>query len=211
MISYPSLVKSYASYFGTPARKSYLSLGITLLTLILLILMIYPAIFYVLDVNSQLRNNREIDRLLSEKITQLNSAKQSLETLSSSLVEIDEALPNNAEVADYLKSMEAELAGTQTVISNIQMDETQLVEGDTSQTPQVIPVSYTISIGGDFNNLRNSLDRLEKLGRFTDITSAGFSARSEAGESLRLILKAKTYFYAVPELRPVTVSGASQQ
>ena len=207
MISYPSLVKNYASYFDSPVRKNYLSLGVTLFTLIVLLLMIYPAVFYVLDINNQLTTNREIDQLLSKKISDLGKAKQNLETLSSGLREIDSALPNSAEVASYLKDLEQELSSNQTVVASIQVDETQLQGGSVKGSPQIIPLSYSLTISGSFDNLKSALDRLEKLARFTDITSASFSAKTELGEDLRLVLKAKTYFYTT---RDIKASGDSQ-
>lgn len=170
--------------------------------------MVYPAIFYVLDINNQLNTNRKIDTLLSEKITNLDKAKQYLTTLSGNLTAIDSSLPKAANIARYLQDLEQKMQASQAVISNIGIDETQLTTAATDKTPQVIPIKYTISLTGSFDSLRQSLNHLEKMDRFTDITSAAFSAKKETGNEIKLTLKANTYFYGVPELIEKPIGGS---
>ncbi len=210
MISYPGIVKNYASYFDTPQRKNYLGLGVTLVTLIVLVLMIYPAVFYLLDLNSQLTANRKIDKLLSEKITNLDSAKQYLGSLQESLTTIDTSLPNSASIAEYLKNLETELQGSLAVISNITMDETQLISSSKGRPPQLIPVNYNLALSGSFENLKQALNQLETLSRFTDITSATFTAKKETGGELKLVLAARTYFYGSPEVADKKTVGVTE-
>lgn len=210
MISYPGLVKNYASYFDTPQRKNYLALGVTLVTLIVLVIMIYPAIFYVLNLNSELGANRKIDTLLTEKLTSLDSAKQYLGALQESLTTIDTSLPNSAAVAQYLKNLETELQASSAVISNITMDETQLISSPKGRPPQLIPVNYNLTLSGSFENLKQALNQLETLSRFTDITSATFTAKKETGGELKLALVARTYFYGSPELLEKKTVGVTE-
>lgn len=208
MISYPSLVKSYAAYFEKPNRKNYLSLGITLVTIIVLVLMIYPAILYIIDINGQLNKNREINEILTQKITDIQKAHENIGKLTSSLTIIDQTLPDSAQLADYLKTLELGLASSQAVISSLQFEETPLSTAETKTAPQINSVSFTLSLSGDYNNLRQSLDQLEKLSRYTDIAAASFSTKKDQASGLQLILRARTYFYGA--IDPSLKTGAKQ-
>lgn len=208
MISYPSLVKNYTAYFEKPTRKNYLSLGVTLITIIVLILMIYPAILYILDVSSQLSKNREVSQILTQKILDIQKARDNMSNLTSSLTTIDQALPNSAQLAAYLKTLETSLASSQAVISSLQFNETPLSPAEAKTAPQINSVTYTLTLAGDYTNLRASLDRLEKLSRYTDIAAASFSSKKDATDQLQLILRARTYFYGAVD--PSLLPGARQ-
>lgn len=210
MISYPGLVKSYLPHFDTPQRKNYLNLGVTLTTLIVLLLMIYPAVLYVLDLNSQLTANRQIDKALSSKLTNLDKAREYLTTLSESLDTIDNALPNSAFIAQYLKSLEQQFQLINALISNLSIDETQLVSASKEGSTQLIPVNYTLTLSGSFENLKQALSSLESLYRFTDIKTVAFTANKETGGDLKLVVQVRTYFYGVPERVDAKVVGVTQ-
>lgn len=208
MISYPSLVKNYAAYFEKPSRKNYLSLGATLVTIGVLILMIYPAILYILDINGQLNKNREINKILTQKISDIQKARDNMSNLTSTLTIIDQALPNSAQLTEYLKTLETDLASSQAVISSLQFEETPLSPAESKTAPQINSVSYTLTLSGDYPKLKESLSKLEKLSRYTDIWTASFSSKKDQATGLQLILRAKTYFYGAVD--PTLIPGANQ-
>lgn len=199
MISYPGVVKNYQSYFDTPTKRNYLSLGVTLVTLIVLILMIYPAIIYIIDLNQQLAKTKKINQQLTEKIQSLNAAAVQLENLQTDLGVLNTALPSHAEVDKYLQLFEEEIDRSGSIIDSLQMNETQINNLKVTASAALVPVTYSATLLGDYDSLSRSLGNIEKISRITDITAASYTNREDQESELKLIIKGKTYFFGTLE------------
>src|SRR3990172_5426832 len=121
---YEKALGTYNQYTADPKRKNYFEIGATLVLLIVLILMIYPAINHELKLNKEIAAGRLVETSVEEKINDLNAAKDNLEEVKSDLPILEIALPTGSNIKNYLQRPIENLADLlRLTIKDVQFDE----------------------------------------------------------------------------------------
>lgn len=101
---YEQAMKQYNQVNEDPKKKNYLEMTLTLILLIVLIVMIYPAVTHILNLNKEIQSGKVVERALEEKLLALGQAEQNLEEVKEDLPLLELALPVGSDIDDYLQN-----------------------------------------------------------------------------------------------------------
>lgn len=201
MIGYKTFFIRYSEYLESPRAKSYFSLALTLITIIVMILIVQPALSYVSILKKNVNDAREIDKLLRLKIDNLQRAKANYNSISGDLFLFDLALPNSPDLTTYMSYAENIAAASGVSLNSFQLSSLPLTPTETSTREALSllttkPMSYTARATGSYENIKAFIAALENFLRTTDIVSANFT-KGQTPESVTVNLELKAYFLGV--------------
>ena len=183
---------------STPKQKNYLSLGLTIGLLIILLALIFPAVNHILKINKEIADGEKVERKLYEKIIALDKAEENFNTSKDRLVIVSEALPTGSDVDTHLRQVERLAAKSNATLSGIQFSDVPLSLPTIRQNLAVKQVEYSITVSGGFANISNFISDLENAVRTVDITTISIS---EDGTILTASLNVITNYLGQPTAR----------
>ena len=194
--------------------KDYFSILASLALLILLILIIYPAVKHVAEINKEISDARVIKAGLEAKLDALAQARTNYDEVKNDLGVLDLALPVGSSLPPYLKSVEDLSSKSGLKISNAQFNNVPLTKtAKTTASLQTTKISYKITLDGGFTNFEQFLVSLEKFIRVSDVTGIDITKgdQSKNGQSstsgtLTESLGIDTYFLGAPTTTTTTTS-----
>jgi len=169
--------------FGTnDTAKNYFSVLATLVLLIVLVLLIYPAIQHVTKINKEISDAKVIKSKLETKIGDLSMARINLEAVETSLPTLDLALPLGSDLATYLIKIESFANKRKLSIEAMQFSDIPLSKPSVTSDINTKTFSYTITLGGDFTDFQKFLSDLENYIRTSDVNSVSLSKVKTSGK-----------------------------
>lgn len=194
--------------------KDYFSILASLALLIVLILVIYPAIKHIAEINKEISDARVIKAGLEAKLDALAQARTNYDEVKNDLGVLDLALPVGSNLPPYLKSVEDLSSKSGLKISNAQFNNVPLTKtAKTTASLQTTKISYKITLDGGFTNFEQFLVSLEKFIRVSDVTGIDITKgdQSKNGQSstsgtLTESLGIDTYFLGAPTTTTTTTS-----
>lgn len=190
------------------SAKSYLGVVATLILLIILILLIYPAVQHITKINREISDARIVKATLETKLANLNIARINLEEVREDLFVLDLALPIGSDLTPYLKDLEKMAKNSKLKISAVQFSDVPLSKPSTDISTQTKQIDYTITFEGSFPNFRKFLAKLESFIRTSDVTN--ISIVKDPEEPLTHTLGVSSY-YLGREFVPPSQSGSTEE
>lgn len=193
---------------ATPQQRSYLSIGLTLALLIILILLVFPAVNHILKLNREISDGRVVEQKLQQKVAALEQAEENYSRLKDRLEIADEALPTGSAINTYLKTIEDTAKKQKVSLEGIQFSDVPLSLPINKRNLRVREINYSVTIGGKFTSLEKFITDMENIIRTTDLTSI---AITEDGSSITGSLQAVIYYLGEQAVRTTqTKEGQSQ-
>jgi Tfp pilus assembly protein PilO len=216
MVSYRQQLQQAGSKSLT---KDYFGILASLALLIVLILIIYPAVKHVVEINKEISDARVIKAGLEAKLDALSQARTNYDEVKNDLGVLDLALPVGSSLPPYLKSVEDLSSKSGLKISNAQFNNVPLTKvAKTTASLQTTKISYKLTLDGGFLNFEQFSVFLEHFIRVSDITSLDIEkAQATNGQSspsgtLTESLGIDTYFLGPPATTTTTgTSGGNTQ
>lgn len=197
-MNYQNLTKNYQEIIESPIKRSYLSLGLTIGLILLLLVLLVPALTGTWALYNQVAEQTKTDQQLKAKLAALRQGESNYLSLQDSVTMINQALPNGPDVGNYIHNIEALASKSAIRIQAVQVSDVPLSKPATSsKTPlSVQPVLFNISLSGDYPNLKQFLKNIENLLRVTSVENVTFSNKSEANQpgALTINIAAKTFY-----------------
>lgn len=167
-LDYKSSLTQYRRYLAAmrdqPVLRQSLWLVLSLgLTVILLVAALKPTLVTIAGLVGDIKQQGGIEEKLDKKISAVTAAQNEYTQNQSRLQVLDEALPVGKKYAVWAERMESLAAATGTQIAGL-----TLVEGK----------DFSISVTGEFTNLRQFLSTLENLRRLTNIENVQLNKES---------------------------------
>src|SRR5574339_537699 len=100
---YEQALKQYGQATADPKKKNYFEITLTLVLLIVLVIMIYPAITHILNLNKEIQAGKVVEKALEEKLVALSQAEQNLKKIEDDLPLLELALPVGSDIDKYLQ------------------------------------------------------------------------------------------------------------
>ena len=172
-------------------KKSYLTIGLTLGLLILLLALIFPAVNHILKLNKEIADGKRVEQQLQEKIDNLIKAESNYTESKDRLAVLDDALPTGSSVDTHLKQLEQLSARNNSRLAGIQFSDVSLSIPTNKQNLSTRDIEYSVTVIGRFSNIISFVSDLEKIVRTVDITSLSVS---EDGTTLSAAIKAVTHY-----------------
>lgn len=190
------------------SAKSYLGVVATLILLIILILLIYPAIQHITKINREISDARIVKATLETKLANLDIARTNLEEVREDLFVLDLALPIGSDLTTYLKDLEKMAANSKLKISAVQFSDVPLSKPSIDISTQTKQIDYTITFEGSFPNFRKFLAKLESFIRTSDVNNISIIKDQE--EPLTHTLGVSSY-YLGREFAPPSQTVSTQE
>ena len=211
---YKQVLEQYDKLNVPEKGRGYFSVVATLVLLIVLLILIFPAVKHITKVSREVSDARKVKAALENKIIDLEEARKSLDAVSSTRPLLDAALPVGADLGNYLKKIE-ELASSHSLgISTIQFDNIPLEKPKQEGPSKVRNLPYSLTLEGDFPNFQKFLIDIENYIRTSNVSGINIakettkaSSGTVVGETIKEALEITSYYFGV-ETTP-TAKGSS--
>lgn len=201
MAFYKEATKQYSNLASSEEAKGYFGILASLLLLILLLVLIYPAVKHITALNKEITDARKVKISLEEKLDALGQARINLEEVKDELPLLDLALPKGPKLPEYLKDVENLLSRRGTGISTIQFQDVALSVPTKTASLKTKKMPYSLGIETGFSEFKDFLADLESNVRISSVNSF---VVSREGNGLKEVLNITGYFLGEetgPELK----------
>ena len=173
--------------------KNYFTILATIILLIVLIVLIYPAIQHITKLNKEISDARIVKKSLETKVANLKIAEANLEEVKADLPILDLALPIGSDFTPYLRKVEGMAKKSKLKITATQFTDVALSKPKSKENLQSKKMAYTITLEGNFPRFRQFLTALEKFIRTSDVSTISIS-KDDEGHLLHTLNVTGYYF-----------------
>ncbi|MBI4036465.1 type 4a pilus biogenesis protein PilO [Candidatus Daviesbacteria bacterium] len=199
MIARSTRTSRYFTYIEpvlkTPLIKTYGGIILTIAAIIIFtIFAIKPTIETILVLQKELANQEVILNQITQKSEDLTKARKNYQSLDPNIkASIQDAVPNNPELAALTKSLENLPSGLQASISALQFQQITIEPNSTSFSKRLTEVPFTYNLEGSYENLLKVLEYIKTSQRLITVDNLIFS-KIEGGSNLLLSISGKAYY-----------------
>lgn len=205
---YEQALNRYNQTTTDPKKKNYFEISLTLILLIVLLIMIYPAITHILKLNKELEAGRTVNKALDEKIVALYTAKDNLAKVENDLPLLELALPIGSDLEKYLEKPIESLAGKHNLtIKSVQFNDIPVSKPETQDVRQR-EMSFTLNLTGPFPNFQAFVKDLENFVRVTSIEDLQLKT---SGSEIAISITAFTNYFGTPVSIPKQAGGETNE
>jgi Tfp pilus assembly protein PilO len=216
-----SVRKIYRRYYtflgpliGKPKAKAYTYLGISCLTVAFFIFFaIRPTINTIIGLQKQIKDNKEVESKLQEKISALSQLQAEYEIIQADLPILDTALPVKPNIDELIKTVEKLAFENQASLSAMQVGEAILSENNveasqsTQPEPQkaksktvsmpiskpAIPINLVFTTESNYGNITKIVAGINRLPRLYAIQNITMMKNLD-----KVLASIKVYAYYLP-------------
>lgn len=206
---YEKALTQYNKTTADPKKKNYFEISLTLILLIVLLIMIYPAITHILTLNKEIQSGRVVEKALGDKIVALNQAESNLATVEKDLPLLELALPVGSDLDKYVqKPLESLSVKDGLTTKSIQFNDIPISKPSTENV-RLREMEFTMNLTGSFPNFLTFVKDLENFVRVTSVSSLQLKS---SGTEVEITIKGRTNFLgtAITAAKQVTGQEASQ-
>jgi Tfp pilus assembly protein PilO len=206
---YEQAMSRYNQVNEDPKKKHYFEVTLTLVLLIVLLLMIYPAITHILNLNKEIQAGKTVETALENKLIALGQAENNLAEIQAELPLLELALPVGSDIDKYLQKPLESLSNKHGLtIASTQFSDIPVSKPET-EAVRVREMNFTISLRGGFPNLLSFVTDLENFVRISNVET--LQAKSN-GSELQITIQGSTSFLGTQVTVPnqTNQTGASQ-
>lgn len=201
---YEQALNRYNQTTADPKKKNYFEISLTLILLIVLLVMIYPAITHILNLNKEIEAGRIVDKALDDKLVALSLAEDNLDKVQNDLPLLELALPIGSDFEKYVeKPIETLTKKNNLTIKAVQINDTPVSKPTTEEVRQR-EMPFTLSLTGTFPNLLTFVKDLENFVRITSVDGLQLKA---SGSELTITINAVTNYLGTPVSIPNQATG----
>lgn len=157
----------------------------SILVIVLLVVALKPTLVTISGLLGQIRQQKEISVKLDKKISLVQQAITEMNSVADVQPLLENALPENADWSVIATTLAQIATQSGLVVSDLVIDKIPLgpneplVTSDQKYVPQVpqgiIPIRFTLTLAGDYTQMRKVVSDLEGWGRVIMITSIDIS------------------------------------
>lgn len=190
----------------TPQGRSFAWISLTVFTIsFFLLVAIRPTLITVAKLTREIKEKREADKKLDAKIDSLVSAQKILAKNSSKISLLEEAFPDNNKFPSLAYYFEATAQNHQAQISNFTFEKIVYSQNETARKKEKNPylrINFSVSVEGEYQNLKNFIQAVENSRRIINIESAKFTkvnkekteTETETQKSLALTISGYAFY-----------------
>lgn len=165
---------------------------------------IRPTIRTIVELKRQIKDNQEIDTALQNKINSLMMAQEEYQFISDFVPAINEALPNQPEVATLLMHLEKLASEKEATITGLQVQSITFKPSSTPttdkakvNTTQPASIDVMLKLSGNYQQLLPFLEKLFAMRRTVTAKSLEITQEGVNSVNLRLLLRLNAYYLKI--------------
>lgn len=196
------LSDSLGSFYLKPVAivsfELLLSIG---LVVFLGIFAIKPTLLTMSDLIKEIEDKKKLTEQLEKKIAALGSAQALYLSLEDRLSVLDEAIPSQPNLITSLKIIEKLATDNNVVIENMSVSTIpdEVITPTTTPKLKRMPLPATISVTGDYLEIRAYVEALKKVRRSIVIDTVTFNIEENRGDKkLRASITVNLPYFGVP-------------
>lgn len=203
------LKQQYEHVSSNPQTKSYFGVLATLVLLIVLVLLIFPAVRHITQINKEITDAREVKSKLENKLEAIDQAKINLAEVQEDIPLLDLALPVGSDMPEYFVRINKLASKHDLKIFAVQFSDVPLSKPSVKESELATKdIIYSITLEGSFPKFRNFLVDLENLIRISEVNTVAVVKEKET--PLRHTLGVSSFFLGVSLVSPEDL-GLPQQ
>lgn len=213
-VSFKSDYHHYRRYFTSISAlyqkkevRVYTELILSLLTVAFFsFFAIRPTLVTITSLVKEIGDRRMIVQKLQEKINALTLAQNEYTAVYSELPLVEEALPQKPDLSLFVRQLETVTVQNGVTLRTIQFGQVNLRGSPTEAKPVekegVSEVPFSLSVSGNYQNLKSFLQSLEDLRRLVVVSSFAFKPGEKEEESLLILsVTGETYYLSQNEAK----------
>jgi Tfp pilus assembly protein PilO len=159
-----------------------------ILMIVLVVLALRPTLVTISTLFGQIKQQTEIARKLDEKIMSVRKATDALEAVREKIPLLEEALPESPKWETLVTTLESIIAEQGMTTTSITVDKiSQPTEAEKSVMPAgVLPVKFLLVGNGSYEQIRGTIERVEKMGRLVLFRNIVISQNKDGSLGLAL-------------------------
>ena len=203
-LEYKSSLARYRRYLQLASAQPLWHASIyVILSLILLIVLIFvalrPTLIKISSLLGEIKSQQEIVAKLNRKIMNLQRAGELLDKNKSLLVNLDQAIPSDAEWESWVQSIQAYATESGVLLNTMYIGPSQVVGKDAVRAegrpgiviPVVLPtgvtgLDFSVELVGNYEQLRLLVKQLEANRRLPKLTSVQISREKDGTLKMRI-------------------------
>lgn len=176
-----TLVAFYRQPVAKISLELFLSFG---LVIILVVVAIQPTLTTISRLNKEVQEKKELTSKLSSKISALSTAVNLYNQYLPKIELLNQALPSSASLIPTLKIIEKIATENDVVITSIAVRQVpeEANELPTSATATLTSLPISVTVMGQYQDMRQFVEALHQSRRTIQVLSAGFSLEETRGE-----------------------------
>jgi len=180
--------------FQTKHKHAYTMLILSLFTMSFFgFFALRPTLVTIATLNRQIKDSREIDKRLTEKLNLLVQAQAEYEVIAPFLPKINQAIPDHPEYADLLMDIENMRDSSVSAVAKFGLGSVELK----AENPGKVDLS--VEAEGDYLSLEDFIALLLSNARLLVVNSLNFDSGSQSGLGLAMDVNAP---YALSNNKP---------
>ena len=194
------LASILAGFYQRPVAQVsfelFLSIGVILF---FAIFAIRPTILTMADLIKEIKDKRELDKALGQKVAALSSAQTQYLQVKDSLFLLDQAIPQSPSIILSLKTIEKIASDRKLVIRGFALSgvpEEKKVEIKEIAQMKRTDITFMVDVTGDYQSIKEFVDDLSVYRRTFAIDRVVFKVKDDRGrKSLSATLSIKMPYY----------------
>lgn len=154
---------------------------------------IRPTLVTISGLLKEIEDEKKVSEQMDKKIADLSKAQINYSQIKNDLYLVDQSLPLDSDLASLIKQLESLARINSVTLESVQYSKVNL-SGETEKGEEQ-KVAFTLSLYGDYPNLKQFLHSLDNLRRVILIDGFSFSSKTkDETRTLLLGVTAKAYF-----------------
>lgn len=177
--------------------RSFVWISLTLFTICFFsIVSIKPTLVTIARLDREIKDKKEANQKLQLKINSIIAAQEEFAKNFDNLSLLDEAIPKNNEFPTLAFFFETVASEQNVSVRAFNFEKIELRNKTVIQKSNTASFGFSISVHGDYLNLKKFLQDIENSRRMITIERSSFSlVKSEKGQDLSLQISGKANYY----------------
>lgn len=186
-LDYKSSLNRYRKYLTEASkqplwRASLVLILSLLLLIILLVLVLRPTLITISSLLGQINSQRQIAQKLDTKIAAVQQAQMLLNSIQPKLVHLDNSLPTTANLGIWTSAVETIASSSGVTITNFSLSNIPIsnIATEAAQLADPTRIDFSLVVSGDYPQLVDFVDTLEKLPRLAVLTGVQIQRQNDS-------------------------------